>query len=317
MRSVILLLLFLGLSHYLAAQIVPEQNDSSKITELGIKTVSTHYKSGEAGENYLIFKKEFDASGTLVSKMQLSLWDVVSYRYTYTYQYDEAGRLQEELIMQEILQIYERDKDFIKTFGDTPLNKKILYEYNDDNLLSRKTIFTFAQNAPAENATPDQTVTYAYENGVLISEKSVSADEKFFNKNYQVEYKYDSVGNLVQKSRNFGKENGMHQKTFYRYDEQNLLIEEQTIDTSIPHNNLHLKYDYYDDGKVRNKYVFEDETQEFELETTYTYDESGNAISGDREVQFAYDARGLIKEEIWTDPISDKLIQLETSYTFY
>jgi hypothetical protein len=122
---------------------------------------------------------------------------------------------------------------------------------------------------------------------------------------------------MVQKSRSFGKENSMERKTFYRYNEQNQLIEQQIVDSSIPHNNQHLKFDYYDDGKIKNKYVFEDETEEFELETTYTYDEYGHAISGDRDVLFEYDENGLITSENWTDPVTDKQIHFYTTYTFF
>lgn len=132
-----------------------------------------------------------------------------------------------------------------------------------------------------------------------------------------VEYKYDSAGNLAEKSRSFGKENEMVQKTFYEYNNQGLLTEKKTIDSSIPHNNLYVRYDYNEDDKVNNKYIFEDETEEFELETTYTYDEYGNAVSGERDVAFEYDDHGLITSETWIDPISEKEIRLETSYTFY
>ena len=128
MRTVFLLLLFVTLSLYLPAQVVPVQSDSSKLNELGVKTISTHYKSGDTQENHLVFRKEFNTSGAPISEMRLSLWDVVSYRHNYTYQYDEAGRIREELIIQELLVLFERDEDYIKTFGDTPLNKKILYE---------------------------------------------------------------------------------------------------------------------------------------------------------------------------------------------
>ena len=317
MRTGFLLLLFVTLSLYLPAQIVPVQSDSSKLNELGVKIISTHYNSGDSGENHLVFRKEFNASGAPVSKMQLSLWDVVSYTHTFTYQYDEAGRIREELIIQELLVLFERDEDYIKTFGDTPLNKKILYEYNDENFLSKKTILTFSGDAPAEDANPDQIVSYTYEDGVLQSEESGSEDEKFFNKNYTIEYKYDSLGNMVQKSRSFGKENNMQRKTFYRYNEQNQLIEQQIADSSIPHNNQHLKFDYYEDGKLQSKYVFEDETEEFELETTYKYDEYGHAISGERDVLFEYDENGLITSEIWTDPVTDKQIHFVTTYTFF
>jgi len=310
-------LLFLAFAQCVLSQIVPAQNSDSKLKALSVKSISTYYNSDETGETYLVFSKEFDASGALSSMMQLALWDVVSYKHTYTYTYDDLGRLQQELIIQEILELFDRDKEFIKTFGDTPLNKKILYQYNDDNLLIKQMVLTFAEEEPPQNIPPDQTINYEYEDGVLSAEESVSSDEKFFNKNYLIKYKYDSIGNLIQKIRTYGPQEELQRTTLFQYNDQKLLIEEQTIDPSIPHNNLHLKYEYNDDGNIKNKYVFEDEEMEFELETTYTYDEFGNTISGDREVLYEYNDNGLITSETWTDPISDKLIQFKSSYTFY
>lgn len=317
MRNVPVLLLLYGISQNLFGQIIPTQNNESELMALGIKSCSTSYSPENSDEEYLILSKKFDSDGALLFKMQLSLWDVVSYKENHTYTYDASGRLTQEIVFQEFLELFDRDREFLESFGRTPLNKKIIYEYDDANRLSKKAIYTFGLKEPAVGSSPDQTLVYTYMDSLLVEETSISPDEKFFNNNYLIKYDYDSAGNLGQKTRFFGKDKALQRSTIFQYNDQNLLIEERTIDSSIPHNNTHFKYEYNDNGKVSGKYVFNDEELEFELDISYEYDEYGNAISGEREVIFEYNDQGLIKLEKWTDPVSDELIVFKTSYAYF
>jgi len=316
-KATIFTLIFLlgGLSIF--AQIIPIQSPDEKIHSLGVKALSTYYKSLDEDSDQLIFSKEFDTMGKPKIKFQLSLWDAVSYSHSTSYSYNNDGLLEKEQKIQEILNLFDRDNDYIQMFGAEPLNEKIVYYYNKEGLLSKKALFTFGKKEHDKNASPDQSIDYQYENGLLISEESTSIDEKFFNQNYFINYSYDSAENIIQKSMAYGKEKDLQRSSLFKYDAENRLLEEQIIDTSIPHNSIHIRYEYNDEGKISNKYVFDNIEQEFELETTYKYDKLGNAISGDRDVKFEYYQNGLIKSETWTDPTSDKLISFMTTYEFF
>ena len=316
MKIVISLLFLLSVVN-LSAQITPIQNDDSTLIRLDVKSLSTYYQSKDTNKEYLIFQNEFSSPGILLRRFQLYLWDAVSYSYTTYYHYDNDELLTEETKNQEILTLFNRDKEYIQAFGDASLNEKILYYYTDEGLLSKKTIYTFSTKELESNASPSQTIHYKYENGVLVSEESASSDEKIFNKNYLIEYSYDSAGNVSKKSMAYGKDKELQRTTILKYNTERKVIEKQVLDTSIPHNNVHLKYDYNTDGRISNKYVFNESEKEFELETTYDYDLHGNIVSGERDVKFEYYENGLIKKESWTELTSPTEISLTTKYEFF
>lgn len=315
--KIVISLLFLLSFVNLSAQITPVQNDDSTLIKLDVKSLSTYYQSKDTNKEYLIFQKEFASPGKLLRKFQLYLWDAVSYSYTSYYNYNNNELLTEETKNQEILTLFNRDKEYIQTFGDASLNEKILYYYSDEGLLIKKAIYTFSTKDLESNAPPSQTIHYTYENGVLVSEESASPDEKIFNKNYQIDYSYDSAGNMSKKSMAYGKEKELQRTTLLKYNTEGKVIEKQVLDTSIPHNNVHLKYEYTSDGRVYNKYIFNETEKEFELETTYKYDLHGNKVSGEREVKFEYYEDGLIKNESWTELTSPTEISLTTKYEFF
>lgn len=315
--KIIISLLFLLSFVNLSAQITPVQNDDSTLIKRDVKSLSTYYQSKDTNKEYLIFQKEFASPGKLLRKFQLYLWDAVSYSYTTYYNYNNNELLTEETKSQEILTLFNRDKEYIKTFGDASLNEKILYYYSDEGLLIKKAIYTFSTKDLESNAPPSQTINYTYENGVLVSEESASPDEKIFNKNYLIEYSYDSAGNMSKKTMAYGKEKELQRTTLFKYNTERKVIEKQVLDTSIPHNNVHLKYDYTSDGRVSNKYIFNETEKEFELETTYKYDLQGNKVSGEREVKFEYYEDGLIKKESWTELTSPTEISLTTKFEFF
>ena len=315
--KIVISLLFLLSFVNLSAQITPIQNDDSTLIRLDVKSLSTYYQSKDTNKEYLLFQNEFSSPGILLRRFQLYLWDAVSYSYTTYYHYDNDELLTEETKNQEILTLFNRDKEYIQAFGDASLNEKILYYYTDEGLLSKTTIYTFSTKELESNASPSQTINYKYENGVLVSEESASSDEKIFNKNYLIEYSYDSAGNVSKKSMAYGKDKELQRTTILKYNTERKVIEKQVLDTSIPHNNVHLKYDYNTDGRISNKYVFNESEKEFELETTYDYDLQGNIVSGERDVKFEYYENGLIKKESWTELTSPTEISLTTKYEFF
>lgn len=311
-------LLFLSLhSISLFAQLIPVQNSEKELGDLNVKTLSTFFVDADVGKEHLIFQKEYDASRKLLEKYQLSLWEAVSYSHTTTYKYNDQDQLESELILQEFLKIYDRDQDYLDLFGTKPLNEKRIYLYNDQGKMSKKMIYTFGDKEPGEGDAANQSIDYEYENDMLISEESTSTDDKFFNQNYLIKYTYDSADNLIQKVMAYGKEKEFQRNFFFKYNTEGQMTEEQVIDLSIPHNNIHLKYEYNKESQRSKKLVFNENEEVFEEETSYQYNLNGNMISGDREVKFEYYNNGLIKSESWIDPTSSEHITLISKYEFF
>ncbi len=320
MRKIIYFILITWPYIDLFAQIEPIQSSDEKLKALSVKTVSTyHYSIADASttNRKLVLKKEISQDGRLMKKYLLSLWDDVSYSHTSTFQYNENGQLVEELKIQKILNLFKRDEDYIQSFGDKPLNEKILYFYNNQGKLSEKLLYTFTGLNLPDSVGPNQTIIYKYENDHLLSEKSTSPESRIFNHNYAISYKYDSLGNIAKRTRSYGKDLKMVRTTSFKYNSENRIEEEKTIDLSAPHNNYHYKYEYDSAGHLINKYAFSEEEEIFELEISYKYDDHGNQISGIRSIEFEYYENGLIKTESWVAEKTDERIHFITEYEFY
>ena len=305
---------------FLFAQIEPVQNSDSELKALKVKAISSYFYSTKdtAGvDAKLVLKKEFDANGKITKKYILSLWEAVSYSKSSTFKYNREEQLVEKSMIQEILNLGENDKEFINSFGDTPLNEKIRYAYNQDGQLVIKEIFEFSTAELSNSTPPSQKIIYAYDSGLLMSEKSSSANTEIFNQHFQIEYKYDDLGNLMKTSRTYGSEMNLRSGTDYIYDIENRLVEEKIIDVGIPRNSGHFKYEYDEANRLKNKLVFDEEESDFVLEVSYTYDQYGNKISGEKEIEFTYFKNGLIQSELWQDNITDQIFYFVSKYEFY
>jgi hypothetical protein len=103
----------------------------------------------------------------------------------------------------------------------------------------------------------------------------------------------------------------------YSYNQKNQLVEEKILDTGIPRNNIHLRYEHDEAGFLQNKLIFDADENEFVSEVSFQYDLHGNKISGEKEVKFTYDENGLIKSELWIDDIKDQVFYFVSTYEFY
>lgn len=304
----------------LFAQVEPIQNNKDVLPDLNLKTISSFYYPSMDTSNtkgQLLLKKEFEKDGKITHKFLLSLWDAVSYSYVTTYLYDDKDQLIEELQIQTILNLGERDDVFIQSFGSLPLNKKITYGYSDDGLLSQKEIFTFNSDHLADTTQPSQKIVYAYESGLLRSEKSSSANTVMFNFNYTIEYEYDQQENLIKETKTYGSKMNLKRTTDFVYDSAGQVSEEVIIDKGVPRNNAHYKYEYDKKGLVKTKLVFDPEANEFTILDIYQYDTHGNQILGEKSIEFTYYENGLIHSEQWKDEISDEVFYFVTNYSFY
>ncbi len=320
MKQYLFFLLLSLISIRLYAQIIPAQSDSALLRQNKVKTLSVYFAQPEdknETKEFLLLKKEFDTHGKLIKKFMLYLWDAVSYSYTTTYKYNSKNQLAEELRIQKILNLFERDDHFITSFGKEPLNEKIMFFYNDEGRLSKKVIYTFSSEAFPEEIEPIQIIKYEYEDGALVSEISTSPDDCPCNKNYEMHYTYDSLGQLSDKTKLYGKDLNLQQTTHYIYDADGNLLEEIITDSDLPHNNAHYRYAYDSTGRLAGRYLYSAEEEDFVLESDYFYDKDGNLIPGNRDARFEYYENGLIKEESWIDSKTGQRVTFRTIYEFY
>lgn len=302
----------------LFAQLVPVQNSEHELKSQNVKSVSAFYfysKDTLSIDAKLILKKDFDKNGKITNKYILSLWEGVSYSVVSTYKY-QAENITEEFHEQAILNLEERDEEYINSFGDTPLNEKINYTYNKEGQLIKKDIYSLSTDDIADTISPSQTILYQYDSGYLVQEKSSSLNNRVFNKNFSNEYSYDLHGNLVKITKTYGGEMELQRITDYLYDIENRMVEEKVVDLVIPRNNIHFRYQYDDLGKLKNKLIFDKELDDFVIDITYQYDLQGHRISGEKDVEFTYYDNGLINSEYWVDPISDQEFYFVTHYIY-
>jgi hypothetical protein len=316
MKSIIFIFLLLIIPVLGFCQLTPVPNADSLITKNKVKTSATYFSSN-LEDSRLIKKTEYMADGRVVSEYTLSIWDVVSYSFTSTFTYNDDGHLIEVLKIQKVLNLFPKDEEYIDAFGDMPVNERIVFEYDETGQLTKKKIFVFHSDEIPHDSTANQTITYQYENGKLAVEESTSPEIRIFNQNYTVQFNYDSAGNLIRKIRKFGNEKPMTSETRFVYDTNGHVIEKLVTDRSAPHNNTHEKYDYDSAGNLANLYLFSKEEDQFELETTYRYDDHGQQISGDREVQFEYLDNGLIESETWVDAKTNQSFTFKTQYEYF
>jgi hypothetical protein len=299
------------------AQVLPVTSPPDALRKNRVKSISVFYPLPEFGKDELIYQKIFNEAGQCQKEFSLALWDDVTHSRVTTFQYNQQGKLAEELLSDHIIEFFPRDSEYILEFGDMPLYQKTSYEYDAAGFLAVKRIFVGSSPDFSLETKPAQVITYEWKNNLLIGEKSESPVQNAFTRIYQLSYEYNDQGKLTMTSRLHGKELSMRQSTTYRYDSLGMLGEEIIIDPSMPRNDAHFKYTYDSLGRLIAKSKYSPVLDIFEEVAVYTYDNNGNAISGDRNVSFTYYDNGLIRTEQWTDELTDLEIMLTTKYEFY
>lgn len=313
--SSLFLLSFLSLA---AGQILPMRNADSLIIANNVHVANSYFHDSTLVKDFVIQRLEFNAGGLLSTEFTLSLWDVVSYSTTKTFTYNESGKPTLMTLKQEILNLYPRDDEYIESFGDRPVYEKIRYEYNEDGLPVKEDIFVYYSEILPVDARPNQSITYQYEGNLLVYEESVSAEVRVFNKNYTVENRYDSIGNLTKSIRTFGKDRLKTTETTMLYDSAGLLAEKITIDALSPHNNSHQKFEYDQSGNLTGIYLYSPEIADFELQTSFKYNTYGHRTTGDfGNATFEYFENGLIKSETREVPNMEQIFRFTTEYSYF
>lgn len=320
MRYIITILMLTILAEPSNGQFEPKLNDEGVLKGVKIKSLSTFYYDNEdttKSTKRLLFKKDYDHSGNLISKYHLSLWDVVSYDHTTTYSYDKNNNLIEKLVIQKILNLGKRDDEFIKEMGDDPINEKFTYYYNGNNKLVKAESFSFGKEGFNTNQKPSNTVLYEYDKGLLVKEVSTTPNGMVIYQNYIATYDYNASKQKIKETKIFTTATNRPQTTItWTYNDKGLILEEIVDDKAVPFNNKHIKYEYNDKGVVTRELQFSIENNTWENIKTNAYDNSGNLILGDEETTFDYYKNGLVKRELWKSKDSDETVNFITTYRF-
>jgi len=302
-------------------QIPPRLNDESVLKKLRVKTIRTFYYDHEdttkATKKHLWFQQDYDATGNLVSRYQLSLWDdVVSYDHTTSFTYDGNNKLTQKVVIQKILNLEERDDEFIKEFGDDPINEMFRYYYNDKNQLIKMESFTFGKDGLNETAKPDNTITYEYSKRLLIKEVGKTMGE--IPSEYLARYEYNSAKQKTLESKVYWSESyRTGTTTKWIYNDKGQLTEKVVEDSTIPVNNRQFKYEYNAKGKLIRELELSPETNEWETLLEYYYDKSGNEIWSDDQTTYEFYPNGLVKQELMKNKSSDETVNFVTVYSFH
>ncbi|MTI26503.1 hypothetical protein [Fulvivirga kasyanovii] len=272
-------------------------------------------------EGRLLFSKTFNKEGKLAEKYYYIFWDVVSYDYTTTYQYNEDGQIIEETKIQRVLNLGKRDEKYINALGDDPINEKIFYFYDVNKRLGKKTKYIFGREGFDESQKPTVICEYFYDRaGQLIKETSETANGRVIFENYLLEYRYDGKGQLIKKHKTFttDKHNKLPTRlTEYKYNGNGHLIEEVVMDNQNSSNSHHLKFEYNRAGKKLKTYSYDNSKNVWALTQSFSYDKNGRLILGDDETTFDFYENGLIKQELWKSENSDEVVNFITKYEFY
>ncbi|MEJ7643709.1 MAG: hypothetical protein WKF87_03885 [Chryseolinea sp.] len=320
MRYVIALLMLTVLVRPSIGQFEPKLNDEEVLKKLKVESVSTFYYDNEdttRATRRLLFKKEYDNSGNLISKYHLSLWDVVSYDHTTTYSYDKNNNLIEKVILQKIIDLGKRDEKFIKEMGDDPINERFTYQYGDNNQILKEERYTFGKEGYDKNQKPDNTVVYEYAKGLLVKEVSTTPNGVLVYQNYTATYDYNSLKQKIRETKIFTTQNNNPQRTIaWTYNEKGLIVEEIIDDNANPLNNKRVKYEYDNNGRIIHEFHFSVEKNKWETIKTNTYSKNGNLVLDDEETTFDYYKNGLVRRELWKSRDSEETVNFITTYRF-
>lgn len=321
MRYIITILLLIILVKPSIGQFEPTLNNEDILKKLKVKSLSTFYYDNVdtiKSTKRLLFKKDYDHLGNLISKYHLSLWDVVSYDHTTTYSYDKNNNLIEKVVIQKILNLGKRDEKFIKEMGDDPINEKFIYYYNGDNLLVKAESFSFGRNGFDKNKKPNNTVTYEYANGLLVKEISTTPNGMVIFQNYIATYDYNASKKKIKETKIFTTATNRPQTIItWIYNDKGLVLEEIVDDKAVPINNKHIKHEYNNKGKKTKDLQFSLDNNKWEIIKVYAYDKAGNLILGDEETTFDYYKNGLVKRELWKSRDRDETVNFITIYSFH
>lgn len=320
MKYIIAFVTLIVLAEPSIGQVEPKLNDEKLLKALRIKSLRTFYYDHEdttKSTRRLLFGKDYDIKGNLISKYLLSLWDVVSYDHTTTYSYDKNNNLIEKVVIQKILNLGVRDANFIKDMGDEPINEKFTYYYSDNNQLLKMESFSFGREGFNENQKPNNIVTYEYSKGLLLKEISTTPNGAVIYQNYIATYEYNGSNQKVKETKVFTTASNKPERTTkWLYNDKGLMIEQIVEDKSIPFNNKRIRYEYDDRGRIARELQFSIENSKWENSKVYRYDKAGNEIFGDEETTFDYYSNGLVRRELWKSKDSDETVNFITFYRF-
>jgi len=162
MKKSLVIVFFAFMLKPCCAQVLPVTSPPDELHKNHIKSINIFYQLPESGKSELIYQKTFDESGHCMKEYLLSLWNEVTHSLVTTYQYNEDGKITEEMQSDQIREFFPRDRDYILEFGDKPLFQKTSYEYDSAGLLAVKRIFVAPSSDFGPDVQPAQVITYEW-----------------------------------------------------------------------------------------------------------------------------------------------------------
>jgi len=300
----------------------PKQNFEDILKEENLKSVKTMYFQSEDttnSEGKLLFKKDFDRNGKLIKKYLFTFYDVVSYDNTIDYVYNDQGNVIEKTNIHRVLNLDKRDNEYIKIFGDDPMNEKSFFTYDQLNRLMKEVHYTFGNEKFDISQDPANSIKYEYDiNGLLIKEIGTTPNGAIIYQNYITNYEYDNNHRKIKKTKSFTSDPfEAVETTTYTYNSIGQLTEERTKDTGMLQNNEHLKYTYDESGRIKETLSYSYDEKKWDVIKTVNYDENGHVVIERDDTSFDYYDNGLIKRELWKSDKSGQVVNFITTYEFY
>lgn len=221
----------------------------------------------EYNNNKILEKIKYNFDDSIISKI--------------TYKYDDRSNNTEEIHYK----------------GNDVISYKISYLYDANDKVIKKEFYdsTFNQLDTVFNEYND--------NGKLIKTNSVVSSAAY---NRFVFYKYDSIGNVLEKRYN---DLSTDTEEFYKYDNENSLIEKSVFLYNENNLTINAVSEYNEDGKVFERRIYNPKN-ELERKIIIEYDLNGNEIQylAYNEVgycvekyihEYEYDTKGNILENLY------------------
>ncbi len=188
-------------------------------------------------------------------------------------------------------------------FDDGEFDGKITYKYNesndtleikkynDDNELEDKTVFVYGKDGKLKEkkyfhyGKLENRDVYSYLPGGKVEIKSLAPEEL----DYRIVYEYDDAGRELVWTK-YDDENNILSKSQCKYDRDGRKTDSIVYWKGDPETVV--KWKYYDDGKLKEKGVFEGDGALVER-TTFEYDEENGLLSKEKK----YDDQNVMVEE--------------------
>lgn len=297
------------------------QNSDSLLSNLKVRQVKTIYYLTEdtvSSSGYLLTLIDYRRDRKKNSDYHFSFDKETTFDTKTTFQYDANDNLTSKTTKSQVTDL--EGEHSVNPSDNRKTELRITYRYDQDNNLIQETRENYNTEKFVGKNSWTRTLSYKYDQGRKIKETSSTTHPGLISDNYITEFEFNKNNQLVKETTTSqDKRSSSVMTTEYTYNNVSQLTEEKTIDTDLPMNNKHYKYQYDEYGN-RTVLSFSPMTEEWVEGNAYDL----NALFGldmDTEKpnwtkEFSFYPNGLIKQEIWkTD--QGRILNFVTTYEYF